>query len=307
MRRYFLVFLLLVFYSLAEEKAFCSYQDLIEVDLVNKEVKLVDFLLGNCKLNGSFTLALSQDSGSLTINLIGKNISIFSLDNKLLAKEEKLEFPWLKARFVKINNIIFIEEFSWPQFMVVGNINLDKGELALKVNGTWQANLQVFEGDAKIALDIWGKLGKFFTSGHLLANNGRYKKRRFSQFRLDFLGNPPIFNITDSEVIALDGSIFEIEGILDLRNFSNLIPGAKFSAQKIFIDEWQLFSAESQDIGLRKDLDNNFGVYLSANEEEEERTGANTELRYNLEDDKMLKFKVGRDQTLLQLERRKDF
>jgi len=307
MRRYFLVFLLLVFYSLAEEKAFCSYQDLIEVDLVNKEVNLVNFLLGNCKLNGSFTLVLSQDNGSLTINLTGKNISIFSLDNKLLVKEEKLDFPWLKARFVKINNMIFIEEFSWPQFMIVGNINLDKGELALKVNGNWQANLPIFEGEAKIALDIWGKLGRFFTSGYLSANNGRYKKRQFSKFRLDFLGNPPIFNITDSEVIAPDGSIFEIEGVLDLRNFSNLIPGAKFSAQKIFIDEWQLFSAESQDIGLRKDLDNNFGVYLSANEEEEERTGANTELRYNLEDDKMLKFKVGRDQTLLQLERRKDF
>jgi len=302
-----IIFLLLILCGFAEGEAFCSYEDLIEINLVNKEVKLVDFLLGNYRLSGIFSIALSQDNSSLTIDLTGRDITFFSLENKLLAKAEKLNFSWLKAKLVKINNIIFIEEFSLPQFIIVGNINLDKGELVLKVNGDWPVNTEIFEGNTKIVLTIWGKLGKFFTSGYLLANNGRYKKRHFSKFRLDFLGNPPIFNITDSEIIASDGSIFEIEGVLDLRNFSNLIPGAKFTAQKIFIDDWQLFSAKSQDIGLRKDLDSNFGIYLSANEEEEETSGANTELRYNLKDDKLLKFKVGKDRTLLQLERRKDF
>jgi hypothetical protein len=299
--------LIFVFCGFTAGNAYCLSEDRIEFDLVNKIIRIADFLIGEYKLSGFFTFNLDRDNGSLIFDLEGKDIFLTTLEGKSLARYKSINFPWLKASLVKRGNIIFIERFALPQLAMTGNINLNKGELALSINGQWQESSQLLEGNIKITLGVWGKIGKFFTSGQLVAKDGKYKGRKFSKFRIDFLGNPPVFSITDSEVVSLDGSVFEVEGTLDLRDFSNLIPGAKFTAQKVVIDQWQLFSGNDSDIGLRTDIDDKFGISINTDEREDETTSTETELRYNLKDDRFLKFKVDEDRTLLQFERRKDF
>jgi hypothetical protein len=92
-----------------------------------------------------------------------------------------------------------------------------------------------------------------------------------------------------------------------LRDYSNLIPDAEFVAQKIFVGEWQLFSQDFKKVGLKKNVDDKIDVFLSAEGGQEEGSGAGTELRYNLRDDKFLGLRKEGDRSTLRFERRKDF
>ena len=140
-----------------------------------------------------------------------------------------------------------------------------------------------------------------------MVTDGIYEGQSFSSFRVDFLGKPPLFSITDSEVILLDGTVLTVDGVLDVRDFSNLIPDAKFNPQKVYIDQWQLFS-EEESIGLKKNLEGKVDVVLGANpQEQEQQRSPDTEVRYNLKDDKFLKLQMQENQTILKLENRKDF
>lgn len=239
---------------------------------------------------------LDQSQNSLIFDLEGKNITF---KDKTIA--------WVKVKLQKIANLIFIRQFYIPGFSAKGNFDLEKNELALDLYGSWQENSEFFKGLIKVNVKLWGDIDDFTASGYLLVTDGVYKGREFSSFRVDILGKPPIFNITDSEIILKDGTVLEITGILDLRDFSNLIPDAKFEPQKVFIDQWQLFS-EEESAGLKKNIDDKFDVVLGASsQEQDQKNGPETEVRYNLQNNKFIKLKMESNQTTLKFERRKDF
>jgi len=273
-----------------------SPQDSVEINLNSREVKLASFSFGDYEISGDFSFDLDESQGSLIIDLVGKNISF---GDKFI--------PWAKAKIEKSSNLIFIKNLYIPGFGAKGNIDLEKGELSLDVYGSWQESSEFVEGLVNVKIKFWGDLDNPIASGVLVVTDGIYEGQSFSSFRVDFLGKPPLFNITDSEVVLIDGTVLTVDGILDIRDFSNLIPDAEFKPQKVYIDNWQLFS-EEESIGLRKSMEGKVDVVLGANpEEEEQQRSPDTEVRYNLKDDQFLKLQMQEDQTIFKLEKRKDF
>ncbi|MDD3296839.1 MAG: hypothetical protein PHU64_05710 [Candidatus Omnitrophica bacterium] len=274
-----------------------SQENFIEIDSNNHSVEIVNFHLGSYSVNGKGILYFSAQDGSLTVQLEAEDISI---NNEV--------FGWLKLKLEKRGNIVFIQQLVSSQGNVKGQVDLVKNIVALNLEGHWYEKSPLLEGQMYMKVKTWGKIGEFLTSGYLTVNDGIYKGNAFSSLRLDFIGRPPLLNITDSELILKDGTSLEISGVLDLRDFSNVMPGATFTAQKVFIGDWQVFSENKNSVGLKKNVDDKIDIFLNAEGQEgDENSGPKTEVRYNLKDDNFLKFKMEDDQTTLKIEQRKDF
>jgi len=279
-----------------QTKEIDSPGDYIEVDLSNNQIRLADFCLGNYKIDGDFLFELSREGGLSMLNLEGKNIS-FNGRN----------IPWVKIKLAKIKDIIFINHLALPQYAAKGRIDLGENQLTLDLNGSWEEKSKVLEGQMEVKVKVWGDIGNLFTSGCLMVKGGKYKGNDFNELRLDFLGKPPVFNITDSEIILKGGSVLGIEGMLDLRDFSNLIPNAEFIVQKIFFDEWQMFSEDKKNVGLKKNIDDKFDILLNANEQQDASAEAGTEVRYSWKKDKYFKLKMHDDEAIFGFEQKRDF
>ena len=145
-----------------------------------------------------------------------------------------------------------------------------------------------------------------------MVDNGVYKGKEFSRLRIDLLGKPPVFNITDSEIVLYDGTTFEyVDAVLDIRNFAEpKIPNAEFVSQKVYLGDWQVFAEDKYHVGLRKNLGKQIDVYLDTNEVDKQGLATldgGTELRYNWKDEQFLKLRMEEDRAILGFEQRRDF
>lgn len=270
-------------------------EDVIEIDLTKAEIKIVNFHLGTYKANGKFNFTVNKENSSLILDVMGRGITF---ENKIIS--------WLSARLVLRENIISIPYFYSPQFIANGEIDLKNNKLSFDLEGSWQEESRLLEGEIKMKVKAWGSISSFLISGHLKVDGGKYKGKDFSYLRLDFLGRPPLLNITDSQLRLRTGNVVEIKGTLDLRDFSNILPEVKYEVQKAYIGQWQLFSEEDENIGLKKQLDGKIGVFVNAGPETE-AWGPQTELLYNWKDDQYLRLKMQGEDTILRFEKRKDF
>jgi len=294
MREGFLIISLLVF-CLVCANAFAASQDLVEIDLIKNQVKLVDFNLGSYEVSGEFIFALDKDNNSLILEVGGSNLTFNGKG-----------MPWVRARLALSEAIAVIPYIYSPQFIGSGQVDLVKNELNFDLEGIWKENSSFLEGEVRIKARAWGGISSFLTSGYLVVGGGKYKGKEFTYLRIDFLGRLPVLNITDSQLVLKNGNVVEIKGVLDLRDFSNILPGAEYNPQKVFIDQWQLFSGDNESVGLKKQLDEKFGVFVDT-DGGEKGLGPQTELRYNWKDDKFLRLKMEEKGTTLRFEKRKDF
>ena len=296
MKKCLFFFLILIFLYFTEEKAHSFSKNFIEINLIENKIGLVDFYFLGAKINGEFFFTLEKE----------KNNFIFCLDGKYIFGQERNISP-LKIKLEKRGVNLYFKELSFHLMDIKGEINLDKNNGSFDVIGAWKHKSNLLEGKINIKTKVWGTLNNFFTSGNVLLEDGKYKGRKFSKFRLDFLGKPPLLNITDSEIYLTDGSIFLISGVLDLRDFTNILPGAKFVTQKAFLGEWKIFSEDDKNAGLEKNIDENINVRLNTDERQTDVIEAGAELRYNMEDDNYLKLRMQENKTIIGFERRKDF
>jgi len=294
MRKGFLVFSLLVFCLVCGD-SFASQEDLIVIDLTKNQVRFIDFNFGSCKVNGEFVFGLERDKSSLILEVVGKSII---LGDRII--------PWIRTRLVIEGNIISIPYIYLPQFSASGEINLAKDELNFDLEGNWEEKSAFLDGEVRVKAKAWGGISSFLTSGYLIVDGGKYKGKEFTYLRIDFLGRLPMLNINDSQLILKNGNVIEIKGVLDLGDFSNILPGAEYSPQKVFIDQWLLFSGENKSVGLRKHLDEKFDVLVDT-DGGQEGSGPQTELRYNWKDDQFLKLKMEEEGTSFRIENRRDF
>jgi len=294
MKSWFLIISLLFLCSVCGN-SFASERGLIEIDLIKNQVKFVDFDLGSYKVNGEFIFALDKNNGSLTLDIEGRSITFADIG-----------IPWVSTKLALKSGIISISYLYLPQFIVKGGIDLAKNELNLNIEGSWRENSSFLEGEVRVKVKAWGGISNFLTSGHLVVDGGKYKGKEFSYFRIDFLGRLPVLNITDSQLVLKNSNVVEIKGVLDLRDFSNILPGAEYEVQKVFIDQWQLFSGDNESIGLKKQLDDKIDVFVNTNGEGDS-SDPQTELLYNWKDDKFLRLKMKEKGTILRLEKRRDF
>ena len=278
---------------------FC--RDGIEINLIKKEVKVNNLRVENYKINGEFSFEVNEKNSSLILDVRGENITC-----TLLTGEEDKVIPWVEARLNLKQGIIFIPYLHGPQFAANGKIDLKKDELNFNLEGSWREESKFLEGEVRVKVKAWGGISSFLTSGYLVVEGGKYKGKDFSYLRLDFLGRPPVLNITDSQLVLKNGNVVEIKGVLDLRDFSNILPGVKYKIQKAYIGQWQLFSGDNKNVGLKRQLDDKFDVFVNTSSEAE-AWGPQTELRYKWKDDKYLKLKMEGEGTTLRLEKRRDF
>ncbi|MCK4912544.1 MAG: hypothetical protein KAS05_02340 [Candidatus Omnitrophica bacterium] len=294
MRKGFLVLSLLVLCSFCND-SFASDEDVIEIDLIKNQVRIIDVNFGTSKINGEFAFKLDRDNGSLILEVDGTNLNF--LDRCI---------PWIRTKLIIKGNIISIPYTYLPQFAAKGEIDLAKNELSFDLEGVWEEKSAFLDGEVKIKIKAWGGISSFLTSGYLIVDGGIYKGKEFNYLRIDFLGRLPVLNINDSQLILKNGNVIEIKGVLDLRDFSNILPGAEYSPQKVFIDQWQLFSGENESVGLKKKLDDKIDVIVDT-DGGEEGAGPQTELRYKWKDDQFFKLKMEEEGTSLRIEKRRDF
>lgn len=268
----------------------------IELDLTSKRVKFADFSLGNYKIAGDFRFDIETQGDSLIFKTEGENISL----------GEKI-FPWIKIKLVKNGDNINIGYFISPEFTITGKFNLKTQEMSMDITvDSWQ-KIADFRGNVKGKINLWGAVNNLLAAGRITVENGLYKDVEFSRLFLDFLGNPPMLNLMDSSIILKDGSVYDIEGLINLKNPDSFWREAKFTGRKICLDGWDLYSENRKDAGFKKEIDNKFDVSINTHEGYNDNPESETELRYRVQGDKFFKFRLQEKGTALGFENRKEF
>lgn len=273
----------------------------LEVDLIEKRLRLDDFHFGDKAIDADISFQFQNQADALVFELEGRDLSF---NNQHIGQ--------FKARFTKRGSILFIEQLNLLQYTLKGTADLVKKNLAVDISGHWRENSEFLQGEIFVQAKAWGAFDNIFVSGYLTVANGLYQGQQFSEMRLDFLGKPPVLNITDSQITLHDGNTFEyVNAILDLRSLSNpVIPNPKFASQKVYLGDWQVFADDPGRAGLKKQLDKKFGVFIDtsdASEENREFLEGGTELRYNWQSNKFLKLRMQEDKTILGFEQRREF
>lgn len=299
----FFLFLILLLTGL--DPAASAY-NFIEIDLVKRKVILDEFHFGNYNINADVGFDFKQENGSLIVNLEGKNI-------ELLPKETdetsigKRQIPYFSVKLVKKDNLVFVNYLRSPQLLARGKIDLDKNELLLDVDCNWREQSSLIEGDIEGKLKIWGRIDDFLINGSLNIKNGKYQDVDFSRLFFHFLGKPPLFNLSDSEIVLLDGSVYKIEGVMNLRDLSNILPKAEFISKKVNLGGWELLSEEKSSVGLKRNVNDNFDILLDTYDKADDSMNTGAEVRYKLLDDQFLRLRMEEDRTIVGFERRKEF
>jgi hypothetical protein len=275
----------------------CYSQNCITIDFSNGRVELADFFLKNINIKGDFLFDIKRrQDGSLIFNLDGRDVWLKSVN-----------LSWVKLRLTKEGDTIFIYNFSSPEFTMRGRFNLSSHELFFDINVNSNRKEELLEGKINANVKLWGYLGNCFASGSVDIADGRYQGVEFSRLMLNFLGKPPLLNLTDSRVILKDGSSYTIVGLLNIRDLRNLFPKAEFISQRVSFGDWKLLAEDKANVSLRKEIDGKFDVLFEASEKEDSPINRGTELRYKLQDDNFLRLRMEDNKSILGFERRKEF
>ncbi len=289
MKRFFLIlfFSLFFIYFSGKNKLYSSY---IEVDLSQRNITIIDLKLNGYRITGNFDYRISKKRNGLIYLIRGKDVRLGGQNVKEV-----------QVKVNKKGDILFIEEFKSPNFLGTGNIDLKNRKFILNFQRNWQENTESLTGKVNLKAKVWGNFSSFLVSGDFIVSDGLYEGFPFQRLRCSFLGVPPVFNVTDAEVLFGEGSIFELKGDLDIRE-GGVFPDVEFVSQKLFIDGWQIFGVE-EEVGLRKQIDSKFEIEIDSETQKE----AGTELRYSLENDHFLKLRMQDEETILGFERKKEF
>jgi hypothetical protein len=269
----------------------------IEVDLYNNKIEVTDFFQNDLEIKGKFAIDFKEEEdGALVFNVEAQDVSFRGVN-----------IPCVKSRIVKRSDIIFVDYVESSAFLIKGNIDLKQEQLSLDINiNSWEGE-DFFKGVVQAEAKVWGKLDDFLVSGCLNIENGTYRNREFSHLSLQFLGKPPLLNLTDSRCILKNGSIYKIEGTMNLADFGNLFPGAKFVSRKVSLGGWEFMFEDQKNAGLKKGIDNKFDVVFDTYEKDNSFMEGGAELRYNLNGDEFLRWRMQDDKTIVGFERRKEF
>ncbi|MCP4652782.1 MAG: hypothetical protein GY858_05290 [Candidatus Omnitrophica bacterium] len=292
---------LLIFFVVAlcghiEAKSFAFPEKHVEVDLINKVIKFSDFSFGKWSVTGSFSFNIQKEDGLLTCLLSG---------NDIVAVGRK--WPWMKMLFVAKSNGVELRYFDSPDFVAKGNFNLADKKVKLNVLFDFYYRSQRLKGNFNGKATAWGTFDNILVNGDLIIKDGFYKGKEFSKFTINFLGKPPILNLTDSKIHLKSGSVYSIEGVMDLDDFGDLFPEAEYVSKKVYLGGWQLHSEGEDKAGFKKDIDEKFDFIFDTSEENEGNYQAGSELRYKMQNNQFLKFRLQEDRTIVGFEKKREF
>ena len=101
-------------------------------------------------------------------------------------------------------------------------------------------------------ISVSGLPGKWFLKGRLISFSHDEQEGDFQQARINFSGNYPVIEISDSTVSQPDGMLLRVKGKLDLRDSKNFENQIKALQKEPLIEEktgrveWTLKRRESQ-------------------------------------------------------------
>lgn len=273
----------------------------IEIDLTAGKVMFSNYHFGNYNISADLLFDLKKENDSFILNLEGKDI-VFDTLGAAEVPSVKRFIPWFTVKLVKKENLIFVNHLRSPQILARGKIDLDNKELLLDVDCNWREKSLFLEGDIEGKVKIWGKVDDFLINGSLNIKNGKYQDVDFSQLTLHFLGKPPLFTLNNSEVYLADGSVYKIEGVMNLRNMDNIFPRAEFISKKVKVAGWEILSDEKNSAGLKRKVDDSFDILFSAYDRQENSTDTmdtGAELRYKVKNNQFLRLRMQEDKTLI--------
>jgi hypothetical protein len=286
-------------------------QNYIDIDLRTKEIKVVDFYLGNVPVSGNFSFSTAREGDSLSAVFDGRDVSV---------GEKK--FSWVKAKVVKKNEFVFLRHLQSPEFLMQGIVDFNKEEVSLDLSMNTLERTPLVEGLIKAKVHMWGKMYNVSASGYMTIENGVCQGTPIERAYFNFVGSPPLLNLTDSELVLKDGSIYKLQGMVDLRNSDSILSNARFTSRKVALNGWELLSEShaqgtSKAAGVKKELEN-FDVLFNTYEKKDDEYAYNTttekdpantgaEVRYKLTDDQFLKLRMQEDSTIVGFEHRKEF
>jgi len=294
------------FLFLTPQSLFGFPSHFVEIDLTKRQITFDEFRLGNYNINGALFFDAKKENNSLIFHLEGNNLLLDSASPAESSWLKKRDFSWLKLRLVKRDNTLFIHYLNSPEFLIKGKINLENEEVSLNLDGNWQEDSLLMEGRIKAQARVWGTVSDILVNGSFEVTNGRYQSLTFSRFSANFLGKPPILNLTDSQISLPDGSIFRIEGVMDLTDFNNLFPKAEYISRKVVLGEWQVQGESDKNVGVKKNVDNNIDVVFDTYNKDEFMSSG-TEVRYKVKQNQFLRLRMQDDKTIVGFERRKEF
>lgn len=299
-------FFLLFLQAFIQPLAF-SY-NFIEIDLTKGQVVLQNFCLGNYNINANFNFNLQQEKDFLVVNLKGKDINFFPKENyDTDLSIGSREIPWFEARLIKKENLLFVNYLRSPKFLARGKIDFGTKEMLLDIDCNWREDSSYIVGNIEGKIRIWGKIDDFLINGSMNIRNGRYQDIDFSRLAFHFLGKPPIFSLSNSEIVLSDGSIYKIEGVMNIRDPKNIFPNAEFISKKVKLGGWELMSEEKDSVGLKRNVDDNFDIILDTYNREDDYMNTGAEVRYKVMNDQFLRLRMQEDKTIFGFERRKEF
>lgn len=289
---YIFILLLVIVQPLA------SAYNFIEIDLTARKVLFNNYHFGNYNISADLLFDLKKENGSLILNLEGKDIAFNTLGKDDISSIERF-IPWFTVKLVKKENLIFVNYLRSPQILARGKIDLDNKELLLDVDCNWREKSLFLEGDIEGKVKIWGRVDDFLINGALNIKNGKYQDIDFSQLTLHFLGKPPLFTLNNSEVYLADGSVYKIEGVMNLRNMNNIFPKAEFISKKVNIAGWEILSGEQSSAGLKREVGDNFDILFNTYDRQDQSMDTGAELRYKVKNNQFLRLRMQEDKTLI--------
>lgn len=285
------IFAFLFFLLLGLRAGFLLYAGYAEFDLVGKKVRLAEFDISGYRVSGKFNYEVKDKGGHLLFFLEGRDLEVGQRD-----------FGSFSLKAVKRGDILFIEEFESLDFSGKGNIDLKRQSFLFDLAARWQEDTDHLKGKVALEVKAWGSFENFLVTGKLAVSDGIYDDFAFEQLRCSFLGSPPLFNLNDVELVLPGRGIFSLGGTLDIRDPDSFFPSAELISHKLLVEGWQFFADEGE-VGLSKRIGDKFDFRVEAEAEGE----GGAQLRYNLDNDNFLKLRMQGDQTILGVERRREF
>lgn len=283
------LFTFIFFLLLGLKPGFLLYASYAEFDPAGRRIRLAEFDIGGHQISADFSYQVKEEGGHLLFLLEGRDLQI---------GERRFDSFTLKA--VRRGNILFIEKFESLGFSGKGNIDLKEKSFLFELAARWQEDAARLKGEVELKAKAWGSFDNFLVSGNFNAYDGAYDDFVFERLRCTFFGSPPVFNLNDVELVLPGKGIFSLGGTLDIRDPDSFFPSAELISHKLLVEGWHFFADEGE-VGLSKRIGDKFDFRVEAEGE------GGAQLRYNLENNNFLKLRMQGDETILGVERRREF
>lgn len=260
-------------------------------------ILLSELKIGDIPLDGEAFVSVTKSQGYY----------IYNLDIRDLALGD-LVLSAIEAKVVKKNEQLIINYAKSKDFLIRGKIDYVKNAIDLNVTVHMTMDTEDFRGQVKGEVMVSGTFDHPALRGSIFVKDGKLVDLVFKESSLFFNGYYPYLSINNSEVVLTEGTTYLLDGVVNAGDFKSLYAGLRSSAKELLsLGQWRLYNGAG-DRGIGRDVDSRLGVRMgSATSGKPTQEQLGTELRFRLNGDQFLKYRVQEDKSILGFERKREF